>query len=61
VEFTEVRLWRKALSEEEVKENLRTPLEIVAEKRNRWRIKTKEVRKKEEVEMGGVNPFRLDF
>jgi hypothetical protein len=61
VEFTEVRLWRKELSQEEVKENLRMPLEIVAEKRNRWRIKTKEVKKKEEVESGGVNPFSLDF
>jgi hypothetical protein len=41
VEYTEVRIWAKAVSEEKIKENIRSPLSMVAEKRKRLKMKLK--------------------
>lgn len=59
VEYTELRLWAKALTAEDIKQNMRTPLELVAEKRKK-KIKIKEKKKKESAGTLTTNPFSLE-
>ena len=40
-EYTQFRLWRKVLSNENIKEYMRSPLEIVAEKRKKLKMRIK--------------------
>jgi hypothetical protein len=47
-------MWRKALTHEDIKDNLRSPLGIAAEKRSKLRMKLKEKKKKKE---GGGGSF----
>jgi hypothetical protein len=41
-EITEFRVWKTAFSESEIKDNYRTPLEIVAEKKKQIKMKLKQ-------------------
>lgn len=41
VQYTEIRIWTKELGAEDIKENMRTPLELVAEKRKKLKMKLK--------------------
>ena len=61
--MTEFRLWRKTLTHDYVKEYLRSPLEIVAEKRGRLKAKigAKAKKKKEVVESSGFQMGAFDM
>ncbi len=60
VEFTEFKYWKRILGIDEIKDTLRSPLELVYEKRKKLKMKLKK-KKKEEDNLDNTNANFFNF
>jgi hypothetical protein len=64
IEFTEFKYWKRVLDVDEIKDTLRSPLELVHEKRKKLKMKIKKKKKEEsnqEVDSSAANFFSFDL